>query len=564
MKFDNETIKDALVTPGHVSEKDFQKALEATEGSQTPVWVNLISNNKISEDNMFKILSELLDVKYIDPTSKPIDQKIFTLIPEEVARHTKIVALERTEEGVEVGMADPANLEAINMLEKRFGEKVIPNLVTERKLLDVFSKYGAGAVAKFKDLLSKLEDDFLEEEERDELIVKMVDMLISYGYENQASDIHIEPYEEKVVVRFRIDGIMHDIFEVPKGLLNIILTRIKIMARMRTDEHRAAQDGKFRFKTKNDDTADVRVSIVPVVEGENAVMRLLSSKSRQYDLADLGLGEKNMKTLNRAIANPHGMILVTGPTGSGKTTTVYSVLKILNKREIHISTIEDPVEYDIEGISQIQVDNKTGLTFAKGLRSIVRQDPDIIMVGEMRDEETSGIAVNSAMTGHLVLSTLHANDAATTLPRLLDMGIEPFLVSSTVNVIIAQRLLRKICDNCRYSDRLNKEEIKLIKQDKAVHTVFEEMGYEDLSKTLVFRGKGCKSCGTTGYEGRIGIFELLEMNPAIKGLIIERGNSDQIQAQAKKEGMTTMLEDGVSKILDGTTTVEEVLRVTKG
>jgi len=304
---------------------------------------------------------------------------------------------------------------------------------------------------------------------------------------------------------------------------------------------------------------DVRVSIVPVTEGENVVMRLLSAKSRQYNLADLGLSDKDRAKIESAIEKPHGMILVTGPTGSGKTTTVYAMLKILNTRDVHISTIEDPVEYEIEGTSQIQVNSVTNLTFAKGLRAIVRQDPDIIMVGEIRDEETADIAVNSAMTGHLVLSTLHANDAATTLPRLLDMKIEPFLVASTVNIIIAQRLIRKICEKCRLSYEFSDEEKRML----GAHPHLAAMLEPKMSGARLYRGKGCQVCANTGFLGRIGIFEILEMSESIKELVARRATSSEIMEAARKEGMISMLEDGVTKVLAGATTLLEVIRATK-
>ncbi len=385
-------------------------------------------------------------------------------------------------------------------------------------------------------------------------------MLLQYGYENKASDIHIEPYEDKILVRFRVDGVLHDVLSIDKKMHDLILTRIKILSRMRTDEHRSAQDGKIRHRMGKE-KVDIRVSIIPITEGEKVVMRLLSSKNRQFNLIDLGFSDSDFKKVKKAVKNPHGMILATGPTGSGKTTTLYAILKILNKRTVNIATIEDPVEYDMEGVNQIQVNEKTDLTFAKGLRSIVRQDPDIIMVGEIRDEETAGIAVNSALTGHLVLSTLHTNDAATTLPRLLDMDIEPFLVASTVNIIVAQRLVRKICQTCRGSYTLTLKELKLIEGIKEIKEAYKDKGYKNVKKLNFYKGAGCKVCGNTGYHGRIGIYEVLEMNEDIKDSILRRASSDEITKLAKKNGMKTMLEEGVEKILNGETTIEEVFRV---
>ncbi len=395
----------------------------------------------------------------------------------------------------------------------------------------------------------------------------IVDLLLKYGNQNKASDIHLEPYANKVVVRFRIDGVMHKVLELPKDLHEIILARIKVLAKIRTDEHRAAQDGKLRFSAE-DEVVDVRVSIVPIIEGENAVMRLLSAKNRRFSLADLGFSAQNLKKVERAIKKPHGMILVTGPTGSGKSTTLYAIMKILNKPSIHISTIEDPVEYDIEGISQIQVNEKTNLTFAKGLRAIVRQDPDIIMVGEIRDTETAGIAVNSALTGHLVLSTLHTNDAASTLPRLIDMKVEPFLTASTVNVIVAQRLIRKICEKCRVSYEINMktpEQENMIIEKNIVEELPEEIKkkFFNKDKIILYRGTGCKVCGQTGYTSRVGIFEVLEMSAEIRDLVNKKSDSDEILKKSKEQDMKTMLEDGLEKVLNGVTTLEEVARVTK-
>ena len=386
--------------------------------------------------------------------------------------------------------------------------------------------------------------------------------MLDYGQENKSSDIHLEPHSKNIVVRFRIDGIMHDVLEIPKQLSDLMLSRIKILAKMRTDVHRAAMDGKLRHKT-DEETIDVRVSIVPVTQGENVVMRLLSVKSRKFNLSDLGFSGNDLKKVKRTIKNPHGMILVTGPTGSGKTTTLYAVLKLLNQREVHISTIEDPVEYDIEGVSQIQVNPKTNLTFSKGLRAIVRQDPDIIMVGEIRDEETAGIAVNAALTGHLVLSTLHTNDSATALPRLLDMGVEPFLVGSTVNIVIAQRLVRKICEKCRASYMLTSGERKLIELAPAIYDACKLKGSADLTNIRLYKGNGCKVCANTGYSGRVGVFEVLQMTEAVKELIMKHATSSEIKKYALGEGMVTMLEDGIEKVIQGVTTLSEVLRVAK-
>jgi type II secretory ATPase GspE/PulE/Tfp pilus assembly ATPase PilB-like protein len=330
------------------------------------------------------------------------------------------------------------------------------------------------------------------------------------------------------------------------------------MAKLRTDEHRSAQDGKIRVKFEKE-KLDIRVSIIPIVEGEKIVMRLLSARSRQLSLEDLGLAGEDLVKLKKEYSKPYGMVLATGPTGAGKSTTLYAILKILNRREVNISTIEDPVEYDIEGINQIQVNAKTNLTFATGLRSILRQDPDVIMVGEIRDTETADMAINAAMTGHLVLSTLHTNDAPTALPRFLKMGIEPFLIASTVNIIIAQRLIRKTCSQCIVSEPTSSADLK----KKFLPGLIDKHFGPNKKNIRLYHSKGCPVCGNTGYSGRIGIFEVLVVNEAIRDLIMKRANADEIREQAIKEGMKTMIEDGIKKALAGTTTIEEVLRATR-
>ena len=351
---------------------------------------------------------------------------------------------------------------------------------------------------------------------------------------------------------------LHDVVKLPLELHGSIVTRVKVMSKLRTDEHASSQDGKLQI-TVSGDQLDIRVSIVPITNGEKIVMRLLSEKSRQFGLSDLGFGEMDLAKIERAYKKPYGMLLSTGPTGCGKTTTMYAVLKLLNKRDVNIMTIEDPVEYEIAGVNQIQVNEKSNLTFAKGLRSIVRQDPNIILVGEIRDEETAGIAVNSAMTGHLVLSTLHTNDAATSIPRLMDMGVEPFLVASSINVIVAQRLVRTICMKCRASEEVPKTTIASLIQipDTIVSVVYKE------DSCRMYKGKGCPVCHDTGYIGRIGLFEVMEITDAVRTAITERKDAATIKAIAVKEGMSTMMMEGLGKVKEGVTTLEEVLRVTK-
>ena len=388
---------------------------------------------------------------------------------------------------------------------------------------------------------------------------------MEYAHDNRASDIHIEPLENSVSVRFRIDGILHEAVQYPHALHDKIIFRIKIMARLRTDEHAAAQDGRFDYK-KEDARFDIRVSVAPITNGENVVMRLLAESSRRLSLEDLGLSGADLEKIKRASAKPYGMLLSVGPTGSGKTTSLYAILQILNKPEVNIMTIEDPVEYNMEHVQQMQVNSKKDLTFATGLRSIVRQDPDIIMVGEIRDNETADMAINASMTGHLLLSTLHANDAATAFPRLMDMGVEPFLAASSMNIIVAQRLVRKICEKCKRSYFLSKEELNVLKSEPRLSMYIKKIsGKNDFSKIRFYKGEGknCKSCGNTGYSGRIGIFEVMEIIEELRPLITSKASSDIIDKKAKELGMTSMLFDGLTKVSQGVTTLEEIIRATK-
>ncbi|MBU2542738.1 GspE/PulE family protein [Patescibacteria group bacterium] len=562
MLIDDKKLKRILLEENYVTESDMQTAEEYARARNTSIRDYLLSEGVMDKILIGQAIAEYFKVPYADLSKIRVEEDTLHLIPELVARKNGVVSFSLNQGILKVGMTDPTDLEIVHQLEKRVGTEVQPHYITEQDWEDAMSAYKSTLRDQFVNIFIELKKPELSKDARDEMTIKMVNTLMQYGYENKSSDIHVEPYEDKLLIRFRIDGVMHDVLDIPKDFSELIMSRIKILSKMRTDEHRTAQDGKFRYKT-GDETIDVRVSVLPVTHGEKTVMRLLSAKSRQFSLADLGLADHDLNKLKRAIKHPHGMILVTGPTGSGKTTTLYAVLKILNKRDVNIATIEDPVEYDIEGISQIQVNPKTNLTFASGLRSIVRQDPDIIMIGEIRDEETAGIAINSALTGHLVLSTLHTNDAATSLPRLLDMGIEPFLVASTVNVIVAQRLVRKLCSNCRVSYTVSEEDQRLLLTETHIKEILEKKGYGDFDKLRLYKGGGCKVCGNSGYKGRIGVFEVLEMEENIRELVLHQASSDELTKQARENGMTTMMEDGVDMVLNGVTTIEEVLRVTR-
>lgn len=409
------------------------------------------------------------------------------------------------------------------------------------------------AIEAPKRLKTKI-DKMLLLPENEVSIINLLDSMLEYAFLARASDIHIEPFEEKVLARLRIDGILHDVFDFPKGIQSGVVTRIKVLGGMRTDEHQAAQDGRFKIAIANPPSQfDVRVSIIPTYYGENAVLRLLAEQTQISKIDDLALIEADKIKIKKAVKKPYGMILATGPTGSGKTTTLYTILKEVNSREVSIITIEDPIEYSLEGIDQIQVNLRTGLTFATGLRSILRQDPNVIMVGEIRDEETASIAINAALTGHKLLSTLHTNDSATTLPRLLDMGVEPFLVASTVNIAIGQRLVRTICSRCKTKKRITDAEFESLKEHLRPEILNDHRDF--------YYGKGCSDCGDSGYFSRMGLYEVLEINDFIREAIVRRADASEIKKIAIKNGMTTLLEDGFKKALAGLTTIEEILRV---
>lgn len=386
-------------------------------------------------------------------------------------------------------------------------------------------------------------------------IVNLVNLFVQYGYHAKASDIHIEPAIDRIRVRYRIDGLLHDLFEgklsLAKNLQPEISARIKVLSGLRTDEHLLPQDGRFKSDIEEVGNVDVRVSIVPAYYGENIVLRILA-ETQAFNLDDLGFAPEELERVRKAMRRSYGMILANGPTGSGKSTTLYTILKELNKTEISIITIEDPIEYSLDGTNQIQVNNQVGLTFASGLRSILRQDPNIVMVGEIRDQETAGIAVNAALTGHLMISTLHTNDAATTFPRLIDMGVPPFLVASTVNVAMGQRLVRTVCSSCKVERKLTKDETKSLRE------IVPEL---DQDNPVFYVGEGCVKCDKSGYQGRIGIREVLEVNDEIRKLILNKASAQDIKEAAVKNGMTTMVKDGIQKALAGITSLAEVLRL---
>ncbi len=546
-----------IVLDAGVIEQDKLQQLFTTKSSEQSLYEVLDEKDLISDANLGKLVADFYQLPFISLSSTSISQDLLTILPEEYAKKQNVIVFGEQDNLLKVATTHPTHMDVLQNIAKKTGKSINVYFATPKDLKNALTLYRKKLQSSFDELLHSELEAANASVVKETPVAKLVDLLIEYAHANKASDIHIEPNQVGSMTRFRIDGVLHDVLNLPKDLHAQVISRIKVLSKLRTDEHLSAQDGKLQIKLEAEDL-DVRVSIVPIVAGEDCVLRLLSSKSRDFSLADLGVSEKDLIKIKNAYERPYGMLLVTGPTGSGKTTTIYSILKILNSREKNIDTIEDPVEYELTGVNQIQVNSKTNLTFANGLRSILRQDPDIIFVGEIRDEETADIAINSAMTGHLVLSTLHTNDAATAMPRLIDMEIEPFLVASTVNVIVAQRLVRKICASCKVSYSIERSQLVKYFSDAVINRYFSK----DAQFTL-YRGKGCEVCHHTGYMGRIGVYEVLEMSPAIQKLITDKADANEIKKQAIVEGMTTMNEDGLAKTQQGITTIDEVLRVTR-
>lgn len=549
----------------YLSSDKLQAAQNQAAVSKQTLYDTLIEHDYLSEEELSKVIAYHYQLPYVSLRSTNIPENLLHLIPKSVAERFQTLPFELDEHGLHIATAHPEAVDLYAMLAKKAGVKQYQVAYSpEPEILAALHLYKPQLGKVLTDLLAKNTGGVPP-------VNELIDKLFEYAYEAHASDVHIEPQLEHTVIRFRIDGVLHDQVALPKHLHDQLVARLKVMARLRTDEHLSAQDGRLHITDKADnDELTVRISIVPVITGEKVVMRLLAKHARQYGLTELGMGEADMAKLHRGYNRPFGMILSTGPTGSGKTTTIYAVLKMLNTRNRNIATIEDPVEYVIDGVNQIQANAKTNLTFSDGLRSLLRQDPDILFVGEIRDQETADIAVNAAMTGHLVLSTMHTNDAVTTLPRFIDMGIEPFLAASTVNIIIGQRLVRQICSHCKTSVALTQTPLGWAgdnDQAALLASVDPKLIGKYFGKkpsVRVYYGKGCSACHNTGYQGRFGIFEVLELTPQMSQLINAKASAQELAAQATEDGMTTMLEDGLQKVISGRTTLSEILRVTRG
>src|SRR3989339_309160 len=571
--FSNAKLKDILIKTEVLTAADYDKYQHEAEAANMDTADYLTEKKIISPVALFENAANYYKIPFIDLKNQTIRKDVLFSIPEPIAVTHKIIAFDSNDKELKLAVINPDALDILEFLKKKTGLTLKIHLTTPENIKDALKQYHKSLKAEF-DYLSAdktaKEGKNLKQLAEDLPVVRIVDTLLEYSIIEGASDIHIEPEEKNVLVRYRIDGIMHRVMVLPKTVQSGIVARIKILANLKVDEHRLPQDG--RFKIANEEyKVSFRVSIIPTFDGEKIVLRLLKESAQVLSLEQIGLQAGPLKILKSNIAKPHGVIFVTGPTGSGKTTTLYTVLNILNRPEVNISTIEDPIEYRMPRINQSQVNAKIGYTFASGLRAFLRQDPDIIMVGEIRDQETAEIAVHAAMTGHLVLSTIHTNNAATTIPRLSEMGVPTFLVATTMNIIIAQRLVRKICTNCIQSYNLDKKTIEELEKQLDIENILKTMIEEKtilearggLKSLLFYRGKGCKQCNHTGYKGRIGIYEILENTEEISSLILKNNSANEINKEAIKNKMLTIVEDGFIKAKNGITTLEEIMRVTK-
>ncbi len=568
-------VEDILFKQGILTQEQVARIKLETINSEKPVETILLENNWVTEDQLVQTQAQMLGLPYADLSSVSITTETLNLIPEAIARKYTLIPFMQDQNGVHVAMLDPLDSQVIQFIEQKTGVKVIPYSATQTAILHTMSDaYShnissdvsaalseAGVVPTSNKIDEEAEKAKADLVIREAPVAKIVSTVLEYGIKARASDIHIEALEEKTRIRYRIDGILQEKLVLPRKVHDAVVSRVKILSDMKIDERRIPQDGRFNFKLGTEEV-DLRVSTLPTVNGEKVVMRLLKKTGGVPSLADLGLRGTTLKNLETQALRPHGIILVTGPTGSGKTTTLYSLLTKINSPRVNIVTLEDPVEYQMAGINQVQVNPQAGLTFASGLRSFLRQDPNVIMVGEIRDGETANLAIQASLTGHLVFSTIHTNSAAGALPRLLDMGGEPFLIASSINAIEGQRVVRKICEDCKEQvEPLPEvvEEVKLV-----LNTIYDaavNKGSSENQKLVLYKGKGCKSCNDTGYRGRVGIYEVLVVTEKIGKIILERKPASAIENQAVEDGMITMKQDGYLKAIEGLTTLEEVLRV---
>lgn len=596
MRIADSLVEKLLKDSGKVSAEQIADLRKQEVKEKKPLQDLALKNNLLNERELTQLYAHEIDVPLIELNAREIKKEVLKLLPERIARQYHSVVFGLDDNGTKlVAMEDPDDIQALNFLQKQLGSDLRVYITLSSLLAAALDQYRENIGNELTKVISD-EEEIEEAADVDENdlaedspIAQTVNLLIEYGVKSGASDIHIEPRETFVIVRYRVDGVLREANKLPRKVLNALVSRIKILSNLKIDEHRAPQDGRFKVQVSGNVYA-LRVSTLPVADGEKVVMRILSESTKAADFTELGFWGGALETLQHAIVQPHGMVLVTGPTGSGKSTTLFSVLSKLNTPDVNISTVEDPVEYRIPGVNQTQVNPVAGMTFTNGLRALLRQDPNIIMVGEIRDGETAELAVQAALTGHLVFTTLHTNNAATCLPRLLDMDIEPFLIASTVRIVIGQRLVRRLCVECRETYRPDDAEMKQLTKTfnldtstlKIMHE-FEEQALKDgigkssdekaevnqlsssvgsINRLFKAHDEGCASCNHTGFKGRIGIYEVLQNDDRIQKLIVSGGTSDSIQNEAIADGMLTMQLDGFIKSLRGETTIAEILRVT--
>jgi type IV pilus assembly protein PilB len=571
MYIKEDKLREILLESGMISAETFDTAKAEAFRSGQSITNTLIGREDITEDYLLELLAPYFAVPIINLKKVTITPETLAILPENYAKSKGLVIFEFNLEAkiAKIAMLNPLDLDTINFIQAKYNLWLEVYLTSSASLSYVFKQYRKTIGTSFNQIIEESikqsvslsgETDIMRMAEAIP-IVSILDSILENAVVVNASDIHFEPEPKKLLIRYRIDGMMQEILSLPKDISPILIARVKILAGMQIDEHRIPQDGRFHFALEEGSKVDIRVNIMPVLNGEKVEMRLLKSSAKPLSLVDLGINENLENVILEEIKKPHGMILVTGPTGHGKTTTLYSILHILNTPKVNITTIEDPIEYEVSSINQTQVNTKAGVTFANGLRALLRQNPDIIMIGEIRDNETADIAVHSALTGHLVLSSLHTNDAPSAVPRLLDMGTMPFLLSSTLNLVIAQRLVREICTSCVESYKLSASVRTSINKQLELSGISAKERAKLVPKEA-YHGKGCKVCDGSGFAGQVGIFEVMIVDEKIKSMITENLSADQIRKAALAGGMISMFEDGLEKVQRGLTTIDEILRVT--
>lgn len=564
-------IGDALLADGLITDEQLGKALELQKQSGKRLGNIFVEMGVVTENDIVSVLGKLLGIPYINLANYLIDPATVRIIPENMARRHQLIPINKVGNKLTVAMVDPLNILAIDDIQFMTGLVVKPVVATSQDINDALDN-AYGHEGKMDELMEDLDDigkseteeadlDKLGElDENDAPIIRLVNLVISQGVQDGVSDIHVEPYEKDLRIRYRKDGMLHETMKPPKRAQAAITSRVKIMASLDIAEKRLPQDGRIKIKVNNR-AIDLRVACIPTIYGEKIVMRILDQANLKLDLTELGFEPKALEKFMEAIKQPNGIILVTGPTGSGKTTTLYSALHTVNQEDVNVLTAEDPVEYQLWGVNQIQCRAEIGLTFAAALRSFLRLDPDVIMVGEIRDFETAEIAVKASLTGHLVLSTLHTNDAPGTIGRLLNMGIEPFMVATSLILVQAQRLVRTICKECKveYKPKVDMLKTLAITPELLVKLELPHLNFKNL---LFYKGKGCEKCGGTGSKGRVGVYEIMKMTETLRRMILERASTSDLRDMAREEGMLTLRESALRKLMIGRTTVEEVIRVT--